>query len=674
MHFRLTIFSKGLILVVLPLFLQIVFAGTVAILQRRQTEAQWWSSHTREVMSQGQTVHRMLLEEQSGVRGYVATGDPTFIDFYGSSTRELPAALGRLQELVADNAEQKANARQISVAAAAVYDWYGSIIVLMQMGNQEDALLRLKTREGKKQLDDLHNKLGEFIGNEQRLDRQREQALQTAQSWLRWSLLAGTIVSGLSVVSLGALFYRITKRRFAVLVENMHRLAKGEELLPQIGGVDEIAEIDRAFHATATRLQKTRQELEQQNRLLQLVVDTMSDGLAVTDADGEFLIYNPAAERIIGLRPGSLSPDEWPKFFGTYLPDGATPFPPRELPLAKALRNQTADGVEMVIRHDRRPAGVWVSASARPLPGENGAAQGGVIVFRDITEQKKAEKLLRELNVTLEVRIQERTAELVQVNKELSQQNQENEMFVYSVSHDLRSPLVNLQGFSKELELSAEALEALLEREGVPDRLRSQARKILRSDIAESINFIRTGVMRLSNIIDALLRLSRAGRVEYQWQHVDVAALVGRVSQSMQGTIDERAAQVVRQELPPAYGDPAALEQIFANLIGNALNYLDRARPGRIEIGALPPGTDDSDKRFVTYFVKDNGLGIPVSCQQKIFLAFQRAHPSIAPGEGMGLAIVRRAVERHGGKVWVESKESEGSTFFVRLPGAEYDR
>jgi signal transduction histidine kinase len=137
----------------------------------------------------------------------------------------------------------------------------------------------------------------------------------------------------------------------------------------------------------------------------------------------------------------------------------------------------------------------------------------------------------------------------------------------------------------------------------------------------------------------------------------------------MRASLDERGVQVEWHDLPAAFGDAAALEQVFANLIGNAVKYLDRARPGRIEIGALPSGADDSEKRSITYFVKDNGLGIPPGCQQKIFLAFQRAHPHVAPGQGMGLAIVRRAVERHGGKVWVESKEGEGSTFFVRLPG-----
>jgi signal transduction histidine kinase len=136
--------------------------------------------------------------------------------------------------------------------------------------------------------------------------------------------------------------------------------------------------------------------------------------------------------------------------------------------------------------------------------------------------------------------------------------------------------------------------------------------------------------------------------------------------------ISQRAVMVSVRELPPAWGDPAAVEQIFSNLIGNALNFLDPARHGRIEIGALESEpVDESDPRAVrmrTYYVRDNGLGIPAAYMSKVFRAFQRLHGDVANGDGIGLAVVRRTVERHGGRVWVESAEGAGSTFFVMLP------
>jgi signal transduction histidine kinase len=124
-------------------------------------------------------------------------------------------------------------------------------------------------------------------------------------------------------------------------------------------------------------------------------------------------------------------------------------------------------------------------------------------------------------------------------------------------------------------------------------------------------------------------------------------------------------------ELPPAWGDPTAIEQVFGNLLGNAVSYLDPGRPGRIEIGALDAPAVRADActpRMRIYYVKDNGLGIPEACMPKMFSAFQRLHGDRAKGDGIGLALVRRIIERHGGRAWVESVEGAGSTFFVMLP------
>src|SRR5262249_47100517 len=134
--------------------------------------------------------------------------------------------------------------------------------------------------------------------------------------------------------------------------------------------------------------------------------------------------------------------------------------------------------------------------------------------------------------------------------------------------------------------------------------------------------------------------------------------------------IDEREARVRVQDLPLAWGDATACEQLFANLISNALKYIDPKRPGVIEVGSDPWEGHETTEGLQTYYVKDNGLGIPEACQSKIFQVFQRFHPDVAQGDGMGLAIVRRIVARHNGKVWAESKPGAGSTFFVALPVA----
>jgi signal transduction histidine kinase len=196
----------------------------------------------------------------------------------------------------------------------------------------------------------------------------------------------------------------------------------------------------------------------------------------------------------------------------------------------------------------------------------------------------------------------------------------------------------------------------------------------LDSDVSEAIHFIQTGVVRLSTIIDALLHLSRVGRIEYQMYHVDVHAIVRRVVESMRSTIQEQQATVSVDSLPPVWGDAAALEQVFANLIDNALNYLSPQRPGEIQVGCLEEACAASGKSCRTFFVKDNGLGIPGAHQQKVFQAFQRIHPDVGKGEGLGLAIVRRVVERHGGRVWLESALGNGTIFYVSLPTAPFNQ
>jgi signal transduction histidine kinase len=250
----------------------------------------------------------------------------------------------------------------------------------------------------------------------------------------------------------------------------------------------------------------------------------------------------------------------------------------------------------------------------------------------------------------------------------LQEQRQENEMFVYSVSHDLRSPLINLQGFSEELSLACGELEALFRHDEVPPPVRRHGLALLSDNIASSIGYIQTAVGRLARIIDALLRLSRAGRVEYQWQRLDVAALVRKIVDALRDSIAGKKAEVSLALLPPAWGDPTAVEQIFANLIANAVAYTDPERPGRIEVGCKGDGSSGLEPNLQVYYVTDNGAGIPAAYRERLFTPFSRFHADRAQGEGVGLALVRRMVERHGGKIWMEPSAGAGSTFLFSLP------
>lgn len=279
-------------------------------------------------------------------------------------------------------------------------------------------------------------------------------------------------------------------------------------------------------------------------------------------------------------------------------------------------------------------------------------------------ERQRAEHGLQQARDKLEVRVQERTAELATANAELSTKNEEVEAFVYIVSHDLRAPLVNLQGFSKELERSCRELQEKLQTASLPSSIEPAVQAILQEDIPGSLRFIGAGTTKFQRLIDALLTLSRYGRQEYPLEEVDVRSLVDATRDSLRQSIDASGASVSVTALPRAMGDSTAIGQVFSNLIGNALKYLQPGRAGRIEIGG------DIKDSMAHYWVRDNGAGIPQSAQQRLFQVFQRFHPDLAAGEGMGLAIVKRVVERHGGRVWAESQDGIGTTFHLTLPAA----
>jgi len=247
----------------------------------------------------------------------------------------------------------------------------------------------------------------------------------------------------------------------------------------------------------------------------------------------------------------------------------------------------------------------------------------------------------------------------------LAEKALDTEVFLYSVSHDLRSPLVNLSGFTDELRFSAKQLRAELEAMRPNGQNIDPALTIIDKDFEKSFGFIRIAISRLSRIIEALLRLSRAGRVKYKDELTELTPIVQRVAQSLNKSIEEKRADVRIGELPTVYGDEAAYEQIFANLLTNALMYLEPGRPGVIEI---VKGEVSSEREKTIVIVRDNGVGMSEGSKKKLFLAFQRFRPDAGPGEGIGLAITRRVVSAMGGSIWCESTEGTGTTFFLALP------
>lgn len=248
--------------------------------------------------------------------------------------------------------------------------------------------------------------------------------------------------------------------------------------------------------------------------------------------------------------------------------------------------------------------------------------------------------------------------------RELEERNREVKQFAYIVSHDLKAPLVNLQGFASELDKAFLVLRPVLRASlaQLDERTRHLVETAANEDVPESLSFIRSSVARMEALVTALLNLSRIGRRDLAFESLDSAAIVRNCLASLAHMIDERGATVRVSGMPTIVADRTAMEQVFGNLLTNAVLYLDPGRRGEIDVwGAL-------EGDFAVLHVKDNGRGIAENEMDKVFAPFRRAGKQDVPGEGMGLAYVRALVRRHGGTIVCQSKPGVGTQMTVSLP------
>jgi signal transduction histidine kinase len=290
------------------------------------------------------------------------------------------------------------------------------------------------------------------------------------------------------------------------------------------------------------------------------------------------------------------------------------------------------------------------------------------LVRRSAQARDDAEALLRDNNLNLETTVDERTADLREANNEIQR-------FAYIVSHDLRSPLVNIMGFTSELEeLRGDIFKriAALGRAaaaspppvagGESEPVLEGEDKQLSQDFAEALGFIKSSIAKMDRLITAILNLTREGRREFEPVRIDTRELIETIVTTVAHQAAEAEAQIRIEPLPDIVSDRLALEQIFSNLIDNALKYLKPGVPGDISVrGRTKLG-------FAIFEIADNGRGIDPKDHQRIFDLFRRAGSQDKPGQGIGLAHVRALVRRLGGTMSVQSELNSGSTFTITLP------
>ncbi|HEV2717094.1 MAG TPA: PAS domain S-box protein, partial [Terriglobales bacterium] len=445
-----------------------------------------------------------------------------------------------------------------------------------------------------------------------------------------------TGVTGRTMGELGSLWgVRADGEEFQIEASISQVDAAGKKLFTVIlRDVTERKKAEAELARQAAELARSEQALRVQTRMFQSVLDSMDEGLVTADENGKVLLWNPAAERIVGMGAMDLPPGEWSAHYGCYSPDGVTPFPSDQLPLVRAIRGEAADA-EMFVRNPKLEQGVWIEVTGRPLKDEDGVLRGGVVAFRDVTRTKASEREIRKLNDELEQRVLQRTAQLEAANKEL-------EAFTYSVSHDLRAPLRHIGGFSK----------ILVEEFG--PTLDPTARHYLER--------VEEGTRRMGVLVDELLNLARVGRHSLNLQVTGLNSIVAEVMSMLKPESEGRQMEWIIADLPFVECDPVLIKQVFQNLMANALKFT-RPRPRAvIELGQIE---EDGNTAI---FVRDNGVGFSMKYSDKLFGVFQRLHrPEDFEGTGIGLATVQRIIQKHGGRVWVEAELDRGATFYFTL-------
>lgn len=406
----------------------------------------------------------------------------------------------------------------------------------------------------------------------------------------------------------------------------------------------ELAE-ELAYGVVALREKTAREEAEAALRRneaqLRTIFNSITEGLVVADLSGRLIYWNPAAVNIHGFTKIEEGQRHLEELVDTFeLTDRAGEVVPvAEWPLPRILRGETLHGLELRVRRlDGARQGVF-SYSGTLARDRQERPLLAIVVVRDITERKQAEMKIRGLNAEL----QESVALLEEVNQELERSNNDLQQFAYIVSHDLQAPLHTVASF----------LQLLERRYG--DKLDLKGHSYF--------NYALDGATRMQQLLVDLLGFSRVGGGKLKLQPVDLGELVGRVVFNLQKAIVDCGGEVViDSSLPVIVADDSQMLHLLQNLIANGLKF-HGADPPRIEVFSK------DCRNELVLCVRDNGIGIDPRFSEQVFLIFQRLHQRDEyGGTGIGLAICKKIVERHGGRIWVESELGQGATFCISLP------
>jgi PAS domain S-box-containing protein len=643
-----------------------------------------------------------LVDVETGNRGYVATGSEPFLEPYESGRLRAQTTLQNLRLLLRDDPRQQQHFKTLDPLVDREIAYSGHLIELRRTQGFQAASAVLAEGEGKRIMDETRQTIAKMETAESQILQIRMATAQGGANTTMSIVLAGGLLSVVFATIASLLLHRSAaeqkrlheeRDRFFSLSLDMLCIAKSdgyfkrlnpaftetlgwsvEELLSRpfldfVHPDDHAATLLEVGRQTAagqcvlnfenryrhkdgswrvlswksapqpdgmmfssardvTELRRIEDNLRRSEERFRLLVDGVKDyAILMLDPKGCVGSWNAGAQRIKGYEAHEIIGQHFSRFYPKE--DAARGKPERELEVALAEGRFEEEGLRL--RKDGSQ--FWANVVITPLRDAHGNLYGFGKVTRDVTDRRRADEALQHLNSDLK----KQTSQLETANKEL-------EAFSYSVSHDLRAPLRHIDGYVARLVKNS------------ADKLDDRSRRCLK--------IISDAAREMGQLIDDLLLFSRIGQVEMVQTMVDLGKLVEEVTATVRPPESDRKISWKHGPLPIIPGDPALLKQVFVNLLSNAVKYTRPRNPACIETGVA--GEPNGE---VVLFVRDNGVGFEMEYVNKLFGVFQRLHRADEfEGTGIGLANVRRIVQRHGGRTWAEGQVDNGATFYFSLP------
>ena len=563
-----------------------------------------WSTHSYKVLADVRTCDNLLVDAQNNVRGYLLTGDKSFVSTYQSDRDRAAAQLGNLKELVSDNPTQMHNAQDV-IDAMGTWEQHADILIAHR--TPEAPANPDWVKLGATIEDQVRLRFDRFVREEESLRDQRLHRIRRMKDVIAG---AGIVLAGLLVFTI---VYQVRRQMLALATSYREALQSVEQ--------------------RQAALARSENDLEAQKEWLRITLTSIGDGVIVTDPEGRVVLMNPEAEWLSGWTLADALHHPLSEVFKIVNEETRATV---ENPVAKVLVEKKTIGLANHTVLISRTGDEWpIEDSAAPILDPQGETLGVVLVFHDASGARLAQKSLKAYSEELEKTVAERTLSLQQTVSEL-------QAFSYSVSHDLRSPLRAMQGFA----------EAVLE----------DYREKLDAQGQDYLTRIKAAAVRLDRLIVDLLSYTRMSRDETPLEPLDLDKIVREIVAN-ESCLQPPAAEVrVDGPLSRALGRESALNQVITNLLGNAVKFVREGETPKIRVWAEERGP------HVRLWIEDKGLGIPESDREKIFQMFvQLNDPTKFGGTGVGLAIVKKAMQIMQGSVGVEAVEGGGSRFWLEL-------